>query len=89
MDLLEDSICFYTKDKLFFTKKILNLKNRLEIGKFYNLNDSLSSIYYCKKNKRKGLFIFYCNNFSNLNRIHLNIFAYRKFKEQKPYYKWK
>lgn len=61
---------YYNTDIKYFIKEYFNSKNVIELTKFYNKNGVISSIYQYKKLNRNGLFIFYCNNHSNLDEKH-------------------
>lgn len=51
---------------------IQDLTRTTKLHKVYNRNTVLSNISVRKNFRFKGLYIFYCNKFSNLNEIYVD-----------------
>lgn len=65
---------YYNSNKKFETIEVIDVKNNITSSKFYNRNGVLSSIVKFKHHSICGLYLFYCNKYSNLNEIHNNKF---------------
>lgn len=60
---------YYNTDLKLEIAEYLDSKNKLQILKTYNINGDLSNIRMGRYFNFKGIYLFYCNKNSNLDKI--------------------